>query len=88
MLYKKSFIKNKSKHGGKGLLPYPVIAAAVSGNVDAINKVLKHYEGYIAKLSTRTMYDEAGNPHLCVDEELRRRLETKLITKILTFKAA
>ena len=44
--------------------------------------------GYIAKLSTRTMYDEAGNPHLCVDEELRRRLETKLITKILTFKAA
>ena len=49
---------------------------------------MKHFEGYIAKLSTRTMYDEAGNPHLCVDEELRRRLETKLITKILTFKVA
>lgn len=84
----KSMMKKQSKNGGKGLLPYPVIAAAVSGNVDAINKVLKHYEGYIAKLSTRTMYDEAVNPHLCVDEELRRRLETKLITKILTFKAA
>lgn len=72
--------------GSKGLLPYPVIVAAVSGNVDAINLVLNHYKGYITKLSTRTMYDEAGNPHLCVDDELRRRLETKLITKILSFK--
>lgn len=72
----------------KNLLPYPVIAAAVSGNVDAINMVVKHFEGFIARLSTRTMYDEAGNPHLYVDEELRRRLETKLIAKIPTFRVA
>ena len=56
--------------------------------MDAINTVLKHYEGYIAALSMRTFYDEGGNPHLCVDDVLRRRLETKLITKILTFNAA
>ena len=31
------------------------------------------------------VYDENGVPHLCVDEEMRRRLETKLITKILDF---
>lgn len=80
---------NKSKtQVNNGLLPYPVISAAVSGNVNAINTVLKHFEGYIAKLSTRTMFDEADNPHLYVDEELRRRLETKLITKILTFDVA
>ena len=72
----------------KTLLPFSVIHAASQGDEAAICCILKHYEGYIAKLSTRTMYDEAGNPHLCVDEELRRRLETKLITKILTFKAA
>ena len=30
---------------------------------------------------------ENGVPYLCVDEELRRRLETKLIIKILDFKA-
>ena len=47
---------------------------------------MKHYEGYIARLSLRELYDEYDNPHLCVDEELRRRLETKLITKILTFR--
>lgn len=60
------------------LLPYHIIAAAASGDVEAINVVLKHYEGYIAALSTRKLYDET----------LRRRLETKLITKILTFEVA
>lgn len=69
-------------------LPYPVIVSAVSGDVDAINKVLKHFEGFIAALSTRTMYDEQGIPHSYIDEELRRRLETKLIAKIPTFQVA
>jgi len=76
------------KSNNKSLLPFPVIAAASGGDIDAINTVLKHYEGYIAALSTRQLYDENGNPHLCVDPELRRRLETKLITKILTFRVA
>lgn len=70
------------------VLSFPVIAAAVSGNVDAINAVLKRYEGYIAQLSTRMLYDEDGNTYAVVDEEMRRRLETKLITKILKFKVA
>ena len=68
------------------LLPFSVIQIAAGGDVEAINAVLKHYEGYIARLSLRELYDKYGNPHLCVDEELRRRLETKLITKILTFR--
>ena len=70
------------------LLPYPLIKLAAGGDVDAINAVLKHYAGYIAVLATRQQYDEYGIPRLCVDEDLRRRLETKLITKILTFRAA
>jgi len=70
------------------LIPYTVIVLASGGDVDAINAVLKHYEGYIAVLSTKQLFDEYGNPHLCVDEGLRRRLETKLITAILNFDAA
>lgn len=62
--------------------------SAASGDVEAINRILKHYEDYIAVLSTRKLYDEYGNLHYCVDETLRRRLETKLITKILKFKIA
>ena len=77
-----------NKTTGNPLVSYPVIVLAASGDVDAINAVLKHYEGYIAALSTRQLLDESGNLHLCVDEALRRRLETKLITKILTFKVA
>ena len=52
----------------------------------AINTVMKHYEGYIAKLATRKMYDEYGNVHYCVDKTLRDRLEAKLLKTILEFK--
>ena len=45
------------KSNNKSLLPFPVIAAASGGDIDAINKVLKHYEGYIIALSTRRLYD-------------------------------
>ena len=79
---------HKNKFRNTGLLPFPVIRLASDGDVDAINAVLKHYEGYIAALSTKRLHDEYGNPHLCVDEGLKRRPETKLITKILTFKIA
>ena len=70
------------------LLPFATIQAATQGDPDAIAAVLHHYEGYIAKLSTRRLFDEYGNTYLCVDEALRRRLEIKLITGILAFQAA
>ena len=65
---------------------FHVIVAAVNGDIDAINAILKNYEGYITQLSTRKLYDEGGNACTIVDEDIRRRLETKLITKILQFK--
>ena len=77
---------NKTNRPESSLLPYSTIEAAASGNVNAINAVLRHYERYIMVLATRTLYDEVGVPHLCVDEEMKRRLETKLITKTLGFK--
>jgi RNA polymerase sigma factor (sigma-70 family) len=73
------------KNASRGLLPFTVIAAAVGGDIGAINKVLKHYEGYIITLSKRRVYDEYGSVRLSLDEGLRRELETWLITKILQF---
>lgn len=81
-------MQKRCKKNHNTLLPYHIIVAASAGDVGAINMVLKHYEGYITSLSTRKMYDELGQVHYCVDETLRRRLETKLITKILDFKIA
>lgn len=64
------------------LIPYPVIAAAVRGDPEAVNRVL---DGYIAVLSMRRQWDDDGNLRLDVDEEIRRRLETRLIMAILDF---
>ena len=76
---------DKTQNSKYDLLPFPVIAAATDGDVIAIQAVLKHFEGYIAALATRRLYDEHGVPCLCVDEEKRKMLEIKLITKILDF---
>jgi len=72
-------------NGKPHLLPFTVIEAAANGDVDAINKVLKYYEGYIIALSTRRLFDEDGNPHYYVDGERRRTLETNLIVRIMQF---
>lgn len=82
---------NKHRHNSKPhsrLLPYDTIRAASEGDPDAVNAVLRHYEGYITRLSMRQLHDEYGNTYLCVDEAMRRRLELKLITGILAFQAA
>lgn len=76
---------SKRRTARSSLIPYPVIAAAVWGDPEAVNRVLDHYSGYIAALSMRRRYDQNGNPCLAVDEEIRRRIETKLIVAILSF---
>ena len=67
------------------LIPYPVIAAAVEGNPEAVSRVVRHYSGYIAALSTRTSYGPDGYPRPRVDEEMRNRLQVRLITRTLAF---
>ena len=52
----------KSASTRAALLPYPIIAAAVRGEPDAVNTVIRHYSGYRAALSTRTSYDVHGCP--------------------------
>jgi hypothetical protein len=79
--------RHKTKHGS-GLLPYPAIEAASSGDVDAINAVLNHFAAYITVLAAKRVYDANGEPQLYVDEWVRRRLETKLIIGILAYDPA
>lgn len=66
-------------------VPFPLIVKATDGDVEAINQIVKHYRGYTSKRSLRRMTDEYGNSHMVIDETLRGRMETKLITKILAF---
>lgn len=69
----------------ENLLPFNIIAAASKGDTDAICVILKHYDGYITKLSTRTLHDENGNVHSYIDEEIRNRLKIRLIARTLIF---
>lgn len=69
----------------KGVLPYNIISAAVHGESIAMHTVLQYYSGYIATLSTRTTYDKDGCPYSHVDEDIRCRLERKLLIAVLSF---
>ena len=66
---------------------YPVILAATKGDPDAMKLVLQHYRGYIAHLSMQKIRDESGNTYWGIDEDLRERLQAKLMRAVLNFKA-
>lgn len=70
----------------QGLLPYSVIAAAKSGDIEAIRAILSHYSGYIACLSKSKTYSSNGGFRWEINEELRERLKAKLIYAVLEFK--
>ena len=57
--------KNERQIDESELLPFHIIQAASEGDVEAINVVLKHYEGYITSLSTRMLFDEYGQAYYC-----------------------
>ena len=78
---------NQNDYPENALVPYPVILAASKGDPDAMKIVLQHFSGYIASLSMRKLYDERGNVYFGVDEEIRERLQAKLMRAILTFRA-
>lgn len=77
---------NTMKNGKKTPLPYFVIVAAASGDVEAINMVVKHYEAYITVLSTKFIEGEGKQTMAVVDDEKKRMLEIHLIAKLLEFR--
>ena len=65
-------------------IPMPVILEVLSGDEIALTAVILHYRGYIRVLAMRPTKDAYGNERLCVDEDMRLRLEAKLIYAIIT----
>lgn len=64
---------------------FEVIQAAIEGDADAINKIISYYQPFIMDLCKRVYKDEFGRIKYIPDEYMKRRMETKLITKILDF---
>lgn len=65
------------------LIPLSVIYEAMNGDELAIGAVIAHYRGYIRYLSRRPRRDALGFEHLCVDEDMQRKLEAKLIYAVI-----
>lgn len=40
------------------IIPYAVIAAAIEGDPQAIQSIVRHYRGYIIALATYVFYDK------------------------------
>ena len=68
----------------KRLIPMSVIYEAMNGDELSISAVISHYRGYIRFLSRRTCKDTLVFEHLYVDEDMQRRLESKLIYAVIT----
>ncbi len=67
----------------KKLISYEVIVAAKGGDSEAMRRILRHYEPYIARCSQRTFYDEYGNRRQVVDEEIKSRIQAKLMYQLI-----
>lgn len=65
---------------------FEVIQAAMEGDAQAINMILDYFSPYIESECKRRVYEEQDKIRYETDEYMRRRLETKLIGKILDFK--
>ncbi len=65
-------------------IPLCVIQGAMNSNEEDLAFVLGYFNGYIKSLATRTLKDEYGNKYLYVDEEMRQRLQSKLISSIIS----
>lgn len=65
------------------LIPFDVIVAAKSGDSIAMASILRHYRSYIISFSKRRLFDEYGNRYEIVDEEIRQRIEAKLMHQII-----
>lgn len=62
---------------------YQTIVAAKAGDSLAMAKILRHYSGYINYYSRRTYIDKFGNHYEMVNEEIKQRIEAKLMYQII-----
>jgi len=61
------------------------IVLATQGDPQALEQVIRHYRPYILSLCRREYIAENGNVSIVCDNELKLRLEAKLMAKILLF---
>ena len=61
---------------------YELIEKAVSGDEEAISRILKIYEPYINTLASQTLFDKEGNEYMGVNVDLKEYLTSKLLNVV------
>ena len=75
---------NRQYHKRK-LIPYEVIKAAKQGNVEAIGKIIDHYEGYINSVSTGLYIKPNGECEYVIDRQMHDEIVVRIIGALLEF---
>ena len=65
---------------------FETIEMAIQGDAEAINRIVEYFQPFINSKARRKYKDEDGRIYYLPDTYMKRRMETKLITKILDFK--
>ena len=69
-------------------LNYELIKSATNGDIDSINMIMRIYEPYINKLSSKRLFADSGNEYMGIDVDLHDRLKRKLLKIIVNYKVA
>ncbi len=64
-------------------ISYETILAAKNGDISAIKEILEHHDSYIDYYSQRTLFDMDGMPYTYFDEEIKSRIQAKLLFRIM-----
>lgn len=75
-----------SNYSSLRLLPNSVIQAAKAGDAEAIGTVLHYYDAYMNSLCQKRTCTPDGQYQVVIDQYMKRRLEIKLITAIVTMR--
>lgn len=77
---------SKKTDNEKNLLSFPLIVAAIQGDLEAISIIVNHYDKNINYLSTRSVKSENRTVYWDIDSEMYHCLRAHLIHKIQEFK--
>lgn len=90
ILDKNKYVNNlpdcENKGGEKHLLDEATILKAIGGDLEALARVVSHYEPIIEKYSMRKKIGRSGMTKYEIDQDIKRYLEVSLIVAVLNYK--
>lgn len=66
-------------------VPFSIIQSSKKFDPEAVEFILRHFEGYIASRSSTYYIDKCGNIHSYMDDDLRYQAEITIFKAIASF---